>query len=74
LLHKNYVAVKVNLSPENKDKEVLSRYPKVVAVPSFYPLDSSGELLCPQDTGELEKGDHHHGKKMMKYLRRWAVK
>lgn len=37
LLHKNCVAVKENLIPENKNKEVLSRYPKIAAFPHSCP-------------------------------------
>lgn len=74
LLHENYVAVKVNYSPENENEEVLSRYPEITAYPHFFVLDSSGNVLCSQDTGELEEGDHHDREKMMKFLRRWAAK
>ena len=74
LLEENHVAVKVNFSPENENKEVLSRYPEIAAYPHFFVLDSSGKVLCSQGTGELEKGDHHDRKKMKKFLRRWASK
>ena len=74
LLHSNYVAVKVNFSPENKNEAVLSRYPKIRGYPHFFVLDDAGAVLHSQSTGDLEKGDHHDRDKVMAFLREWAPK
>ncbi len=65
--------MKVNSIQENKNKGVLSGYPKI-APSRILVLDISDEFLSSQDTGDLEKGDHHHRMNMMTLLRRWAAK
>ena len=55
-LDANYVFVKVNYSPENKNAALLSRWPKVVGYPHLFVLDTDGKLLLSQNTGELEAG------------------
>ena len=72
LLHANYVTVKVNFSPENKNEAVLSRYPKIRGYPHFFVLDDTGAVLHSQSTGDLEEGDHHDRDKAMAFLREWA--
>ena len=67
-----YVAVKVNYSRENKNEEVLSRYPKIKGYPHLFVLDAEGTLLHSQDTGTLEKGKGHDPEKVMEFLKRWA--
>ena len=68
----NYVTVKVNWSPENKNEAVLSLYPKVAGYPHLFVLDSGGKLLHSQDTGKLESGKHHDPEKVMSFLKLWA--
>ena len=68
----NYVALKVNYSRENKNEEVLSRYPKIKGYPHLFVLDAEGTLLHSQDTGTLEKGKGHDPEKVMEFLKRWA--
>ena len=67
-----YVAIKVNYSRENKNEEVLSRYPKIKGYPHLFVLDAEGTLLHSQDTGTLEKGKGHDPEKVMEFLKRWA--
>src|SRR5690606_38389351 len=55
-LHENFVVVKVNYSPENKNEKVLSKYPEIPGYPHFFVLDTNGKFLHSQGTGELEKG------------------
>lgn len=74
LLQANYVAVKVNFSPENENQAVLSRYPEIPGYPHFFVLDESGTVLHSQGTGDLEEGDHHDRDKVMAFLRKWAPK
>lgn len=68
----NYVTVKVNYSRENKNEEVLSRYPKIKGYPHLFVLDAEGTLVHSQDTGTLEKGKGHDPEKVMEFLKRWA--
>ena len=70
----HFVVVKVNWSPENKNEQVLSRYPPVAGYPHLFVLDSDGTLLRSQGTGELEKGKGHDPAKVMAFLRTWAPK
>ena len=67
-----YVAIKVNYSRENKNEEVLSRFPKIKGYPHLFVLDAKGTLLHSQDTGTLEKGKGHDPEKVMEFLKRWA--
>lgn len=53
-LDKNAVWVKVNWSPDNKNVELLSQWPKVKGYPHLFVLDAEGKLLHSQDTGTLE--------------------
>lgn len=69
---KNFVTVKVNWSPENKNEAALAKYPKIPSFPHLFVLDSSGKLLKAQDTGELESGDHHDRDKVLNFLKKWA--
>lgn len=73
IVKKNFVVVKVNFSPENENKEVLSKYPKINGYPHLFVLDKSGKLLHSQDTGLLETGDHHDHDKVMTFLKKWSV-
>jgi thiol:disulfide interchange protein len=68
----HFVTVKVNYSKENKNEEVLSRYPKIPGYPHLFVLDKEGKLLCSQDTGALESGKGHDPAKVRNFLREWA--
>jgi thiol:disulfide interchange protein len=70
----HFVVVKVNWSKENKNEEVLSRYPPVRGYPHLFVLENDGTLLRSQETGELEKGKGHDPEKVMAFLRAWAPK
>jgi hypothetical protein len=61
----------VNFSQENKNEEVLSRYPKIPGYPHFFVLDKDGKFLHSQSTGDLEEGDHHDRKKVLEFLEEW---
>ncbi|MBX2991016.1 MAG: thioredoxin family protein [Bacteroidetes bacterium] len=71
-LHASFVVVKVNWSKNNKNEEVLSRYPKVAGYPHLFVLDETGRLLHSQDTSELEEGKGHSCEKVFASLRAWA--
>jgi len=70
---RNYVTVKVNFSPENQNKEVLSKYPKIPGYPHLFVLDKNGKLLHSQDTSELEDGRKSYNlERFTAFLREWA--
>lgn len=73
-LHKNYILVKVNYSPDNKNETFLSGYPKILGYPHFFVLNKEGELLHSQDTGKLEQGKDYNPEKFMTFLEVWAPK
>jgi thiol:disulfide interchange protein len=72
LLARNFVVVKVNYSPENKNEKALSRYPEVAGYPHFYVLDQVGELLHSQDTAKLEEGKSYNAERFKAFLTRWG--
>jgi thioredoxin-related protein len=53
-LDQNFVWVKVNWSPENKNVALLSQWPKISGYPHLFVLDTDGKLLHSQNTGDLE--------------------
>jgi thiol:disulfide interchange protein len=69
----NYVVVKVNYSPENRNKAFLSQYPAIPGFPHLFVLGADGKLVHSQDTGELEQGEGYNREKMIAFLKRWAV-
>lgn len=73
-LLKNYIIMKVNYSPENKNEAFLSGYPKISGYPHFFILDGNGKLLHSQDTGKLEEGKDYNPQKFMAFLEVWAPK
>ena len=77
-LYRHYIVVKVNVSKENKNTEVLSHYPEVAGYPHLFVLDKNGTFES-QDTSELElpggsavRG--HDKAKVFAFLRKWARK
>jgi thioredoxin-related protein len=73
-LHENYIVMKVNFSPENKNEKFLSKYPKINGYPHIFILEKDGRLLYSKDTGELEKGRGYDHDKMFAFLKEWAPK
>ena len=71
-MQKHFIIVKINYSKENRNEEVLSRYPKIPGYPHLFVLDSDGKLLHSQDTGQLESGDYHDRDKVFSFLKAWA--
>lgn len=68
----NYVTVKVNFSPENKNEAVLSKYGEIPAYPHIFVLNSEGKLLHSQNTGELETGKSYNKELFVAFLKKWA--
>jgi thiol:disulfide interchange protein len=71
-LSQRYVVLKVNYSPQQRNEQVLSRFPKAKGYPHFYVLDASGKLLASQPSDELEAGNDYDEAKVLAFLRRPA--
>jgi thiol:disulfide interchange protein len=69
-LDEKYVVVKVNYSPQNRNEQLLSRWPKAKGYPHFYILDAGGRVLHSQASAELEAGNDYDEAKMLALLRR----
>lgn len=68
----NYVMVKVNFSPENKNEAVISSYGKVPGYPHLFVLDKHGKLLHSQDTSKLEEGRGYNTTAVATFLKQWS--
>jgi len=64
--------MKVNYSDENKNEELLGKYPKVPAYPHYFVLEHNGEFLHSQGTGELEEGKGYNEKVFVEFLEKWS--
>ena len=76
LMTENYIAVKLNYSPENKN-EASNEYlgnPTRFGFPVFIILDGAGKVLHIQDSGLLEEGEGYSKKKVTGFLGNWTVK
>jgi len=74
LLHENYIVIKVNYSPENKNEKFLSQFPKVPGYPHIFILDETGKFLHSQDTGKLEKDKSYNAQLLLDFLKEWSPK
>ena len=72
-LNKHFVYVKVNMSPENRNKELLSKYPPIPGYPHWFVLGSDGKVLKSESSGEFEEGKGHSPKKVMAFLKEWSL-
>lgn len=68
----NFVMVKINYSPENKNEKFLSRYPNIPGFPHLFIVDATGKLLHSQNTSELEQGKGYNLEKFSAFLKKWA--
>lgn len=71
-LHEHFVLMKVYYGKENYNRTFLAGFPKLVATPHFFVLDSDGSLLHSQQTEALEKGRSYDKLKLMVFLKKWA--
>ncbi len=72
-MHDNFVVLKVNFSPENKNEKFLSQYPKVAGFPHIFILETDGKFLFSKNTGELEKEKSYDAEKIMNFLKEWVA-
>ena len=73
-LQEQYVRVKVNFSPQNRNEKLLARWPRATGYPHLYVLDAGGRLLASQPSVELEAGPDYDEQKMLAFLRRHAAR
>jgi thioredoxin-related protein len=73
-LQAEYVRVKVNFSPQNRNEKVLGRWPKPTGYPHLYVLDAAGQLLASQPSVELEAGQDYDEAKVLAFLKRHAAR
>jgi thiol:disulfide interchange protein len=73
ILKADYVLVRVNYSPENKNPELLSSlgYPQRFGFPVLLILDQDGHRLHTQDTGLLEENKGYDAGKVKTFLLKW---
>jgi len=73
ILKADYILVRVNYSPENKNPEVLAHldYPQRFGFPVLLVLDHNGKRLHTQDTGLLELGKGYDPEKVKRFLLTW---
>jgi len=74
LLDSNYVWIKVNWSPQNKNEALLARWPKIRGYPHLFVLDAEGKLVHSQETDQLEAGKDYDKPKFVAFLREHAGK
>ena len=72
LREKNFIMVKINFSEENKNEQVLARYPPVKGYPHIFVLDRDGKLLHSEDTSVLEEGKSYNLERFMNFLKEWS--
>lgn len=70
----NFVTLKVNFSPENKNASFLGRYPRIPGYPHIFVLESDGRFLHSQGTAELESGRSYSNEKMTQFIDRWRIR
>ena len=51
----NFIWVKINFSPENENKEFLTKFPEITGYPHLFVLETDGSLLHSQNTSLLEE-------------------
>jgi len=72
-LHKNFILVKINFSPDNRNKDILETYPAIIRYPHLFILNTSGNLIHSQSTAEFEEGKIYHRDKVLNFLQKWKL-
>jgi thioredoxin-related protein len=75
IVNDNYVPVKLNYSPENKNDEANAFLgnPTRFGFPVFIIIDGNGKVLHIQDSGLLEEGKGYNKQKVVGFFRNWTV-
>lgn len=74
LRRKNFVYVKVNFSPENKNSAALARFPEVRGFPHFFVLDGSGAVTRSQRVATLGSANGYSTERFRVFLEAAARK
>lgn len=71
----NFVVVKVNYDPKNKNKEVLADlgFPQRFGFPVFVVLDANGNRIHTQNSAFLEKDDGYDRKRVLTFFKNWSA-
>lgn len=74
LLEQNFVTVKLNYSPENKNEEAtkMLENPGRFGYPVFIILDQDGRRIHTQNSAYLEEGRGYDRKKVIDFLKGWS--
>jgi thioredoxin-related protein len=75
IISDNYVPVKLNYSPENKN-DAANEYlgnPTRFGFPVFIILDGNGKVLHIQDSSLLEEGKGYNKQKVVGFFRNWTA-
>jgi thioredoxin-related protein len=72
VLDANYILVKVNWSPQNKNEAFLGKLPAIKGYPHLFVLDGDGKLVHSQETDVLEQGRGYDKAKFLAFLRKYA--
>jgi thiol:disulfide interchange protein len=72
-IRRNYVTLKVNMSPGHENQRFLSRYPRIPGYPHIFVLESDGTLVRSQGTSELEEGHSYNEERVLEFLARWVA-
>lgn len=69
-----FVTVKISVSVDNQNREVLSHYPKIYGYPHFFVLDDQGNLIHSQQTSPLEmgQGNTYNADRVKEFLLKWG--
>lgn len=68
LRERNFVTLKINMSPQNENQAFLSRYPKIPGYPYLFVLDAHGKLLQPQRANVFQDGDTYNVPRFARFL------
>lgn len=73
ILKADYILVRINYSPENKNREVLANleFPQRFGFPVLLVIDGNGKRLHTQDSGLLELGRGYDPDKVKRFLLSW---
>ena len=72
----NFVVVKVNYSPENRNETILAGldFPQRFGFPVFVILDGKGKRLHTQNSAYLEEGESYSRKEVIQFFKHWSPK
>ena len=73
-ISKNFVVLKVNYSPDNKNEEVLAQlgYPQRFGFPVFVILNGKGERIHTQNSAFLEKDSSYDRDRVLQFYKHWS--